>query len=104
MKRENTKLKETLLKLATGFSYSEITEEFSPKKGEDEKTEKLELVKKKITTHYVPPDMLAIKMLLQDTEGQIANFSTMTDEELIELKNKLIKEFVVGEINKKSQN
>lgn len=103
MKRENTKLKDALLKLAIGFSYSEVTEEFSPKKGSDDKVETLELSKKKITTHYVPPDMLAIKMLLQNDGQAVDDFSAMSDEELLILKNKLIKE-MADEGSKKAQN
>ncbi len=91
MKRDIKKVKEILFKLANGFSYSETTEEFAPIKGENEK-EELKLCKKKISTHYVPPDMLAIKMLLEDTKENINSLSNMTDEELVSLKNKLILE------------
>lgn len=104
MKQDNKKLKEALLKLATGFSYSEVTEEFCPKKDKDEETQKLELAKRKITTHYVPPDMLAIKMLLQDKEGQVTDYAALSDDELIKLKDHLVKEFISSELNKKTQN
>jgi len=56
--------------------------------------EELILVKKKVTTHYIPPDMLAIKILFEiyGKEIEYDNLNTLTDEELLDLKNKLIKE------------
>ena len=48
---------------------------------EDQQT--LTLSKKKVTTHFVPPDMLAIKMLLEinSREGD-SSYDNLTDEEL----------------------
>ncbi|MBR2391683.1 MAG: hypothetical protein IKB06_04250 [Clostridia bacterium] len=56
--------------------------------------EELTLVKKKITTHYISPDMLAIKILLEIYGKEINNSSLaeISDTELINLKNKLIGE------------
>ena len=56
--------------------------------------ENLTLVKKKVTTHYIPPDMLAIKILFEiyRKEVEYDNLDVLSDKELIELKNKLIKE------------
>ena len=56
--------------------------------------ENLTLTKKKVTTHYIPPDMLAIKILFEiyGKEIEYDNLSKLSDSELIELKNKLIKE------------
>lgn len=56
--------------------------------------ENLTLVKKKITTHYIPPDMLAIKILFEifRKEIDINDIENMSNEELINLKNKLISE------------
>ena len=61
-----------------------------------EKPENLTLVKKKVTTHYVSPDMLAIKILLEIFGEKVNNdnIDLMTDEELIKLKNKLIEEIL----------
>jgi hypothetical protein len=52
------------------------------------------MVKKKITKHYIPPDMLAIKILFEiyGKEIDYDNLNNLSDNELIELKNKLIKE------------
>lgn len=52
------------------------------------------LTKKKVATHYIPPDINAIKILFEIFEKKVgeSNLENLTDEELIELKNKLIKE------------
>ena len=96
MKTKKKILNEILFKLANGFTYTETIEEFAPDKTQDS-VEDLVLVKKKITTHYVPPDMLAIKMLFEDNGQKINNLSSMTDEELVALKNKLINELIGGD-------
>ena len=86
-------LKNILLKLANGFTYTETTEEYSPQK---EQEESLVLSKRKVSTHYVPPDMLAIKMLLENDRKKVESlaekYSAMTDEELLSLRNKLLNE------------
>lgn len=106
MKRDiKQKINETLLKLATGFNYTEITEEYAPTKEDDDpKENKLQLTKKKVSTHFVPPDMLAIKMLMENDEQKIEKLSSMTDEELLALKDKLIKEMIESENKQKTQN
>ena len=60
----------------------------------DEDKQAATLVKKKDATHFVPPDMLAIKMLLEINESKIGgDLSVLSDEELAskinELKNEL---------------
>lgn len=56
----------------------------------------LTLVKKKITTHYIPPDMLAVKILFETLKEKVNenDINTLTDDELLKLKDKLL-----GEIN-----
>lgn len=92
-KKQLKRIKEILLKLAEGFDYTETVEEYAPSKEDGS----MELVKRKITTHYVVPDMLAIKMLVSDGEQNSSTISQMTDLELIELKEKLAKELLGGE-------
>ena len=59
----------------------------------NESTKNLTLAKKKVTTHFIPPDMLAIKALLEIFEEKIdKGFDKMSDKELLELKNKLLGE------------
>ena len=73
----NTKKKITqaLVKKAIGFDTVETVEEFSETDGE------IKLLKRKVTTKSVPPDVSAVKLLLemQAEERDIVN---MTDEEL----------------------
>ena len=54
----------------------------------------LTLSKKKVTTHYIPPDMLAIKILFEIFGEKVSEdeLEKLSDEELINLKNKLIGE------------
>jgi len=54
----------------------------------------LKLSKKKVTTHYISPDINAIKILFEIFEKKVGeeNLENLTDAELIELKNKIIKE------------
>ena len=72
--------KKALLKCAVGFDTSEIVEEYTVDEGE------LKLVKRKVTKRDVPPDIKAVKMLL---DGE-ADASQMSDEELEERREKLI--------------
>lgn len=72
-------LKKALLKCAVGFDTSEVVEEYAVDEGE------LKLVKRKVTKRDVPPDIKAVKMLL-DGEADIAG---MSDEELEERRKNL---------------
>lgn len=62
---------------------------------ENESEQGLVLFKKKITTHYVPPDMSALKILLENFGETIKSESNMinglSDEELLKLRSELIK-------------
>ena len=75
-------LKTAIMKVALGFSISEVTEEYDAKDGE------LRLVKRKETRKEVPPDLKALKLLMEGGE-----LEDMTDEELEALKARLIKEW-----------
>ncbi len=68
--------------------------DLSNEKTSKQSNETLTLIKKKVTTHYIPPDMLAIKILFEiyGKEIDYDNLNKLSDNELIELKNKLIKE------------
>ena len=56
----------------------------------------LVLVKKKITTHYIPPDMLAIKILFETLKEKVNSddLEKMSDDELLKIKDKLIGEIL----------
>jgi hypothetical protein len=73
-----------LKKCAVGFGTSEVVEEFAVDDGE------LRLVKKKVTRRDIPPDIKAVKMLLDENE-----VSTLSDEELDE-EMKRLKEMLNG--------
>lgn len=82
-KNQQKKLKKAILKKALGYDCTEIVEEYvSGDEGE------IRLAKKKITKKNVPPDMTALKMLVEDRESPI---ELMTDEELEEEKLRLLK-------------
>ena len=76
--KSEEKVKKALIKCATGHSTSEVVEEFSIEDGA------LKLVKKKATKREIPPDIKAVKLLLEE-HGEL------TDEELEEERQKLIK-------------
>ena len=77
------KIEKALLKKAFGYNYKEVIEEYSV----DEAGQKL--TKKKITTKNVPPDISAVKLLLEglsDSAG--VDYTNLTDDELrAEIKN-----------------
>ena len=94
---EKTQKKSNIVKNQSNFTQinSQITF-FNEDKSEEElnqENKNLTLSKKKVTTHYVSPDMLAIKILLE-IYGEKMNddISHLSNNELIELKNKLIKD------------
>lgn len=74
MEREKIyqKIQKALLKRALGYEASETVEEYA-KNGDD-----MNMVRKKITTKNVPPDISAVKMLLEsfsDTSNELADLS-----------------------------
>lgn len=75
----NESVKDALVRCAVGLSASEVVEEFSA----DSEGE-LKLVKRKVTKREVPPDIKAVKMLM-DGEG----VTEVSDEELEAEKQRL---------------
>lgn len=74
------RVKEALEKCAVGFDTSEVVEEYTVENGN------LVLVKKKITTRDIPPDLKAVKLLM---EGE--SMADMTDEQLAKERENLLK-------------
>ncbi len=72
-------VKSALYKCATGISASEVVEEFANVDGE------MTLVKKKITRREIPPDIKAVKMIMDE------NCGALSDEELEAEKQELLK-------------
>ncbi len=76
------KLKSAIMKVALGYTVEEVTEEYDAKEGE------LKLIRRKETKKDVPPDLKAVKLLLD--EGA-ADYAAMSDEELEKEKQRLLK-------------
>jgi hypothetical protein len=74
-------LSDAIRKVAVGYSLEEVTEEYGVEDGE------VKLLKRKETRKAVPPDLRAVKMLL---EGE-GDFGGMTDEELFAERERLLK-------------
>lgn len=72
------KIKSALIKCATGLKAKEVVEEFCVQDGE------LKLVKRKVTKREIPPDIKAMKMLLEDGEE-------VSDNELLAERENLVK-------------
>ena len=117
LNKENLKkIKNILIKKSEGYFFSEEVLEyqnntkpqenkkvkqitiFNDDQNENKPTKEnkdLTLVKKKVTTHYVPPDLLAIKMLVEIfgqeiTEKDDDNLTSLSDSELMNLKREVI--------------
>lgn len=77
---KNSDLENALKKCAVGFDTSETVEEFAVQDGE------LKLVKRKVTRRDIPPDIKAVKMLLDGRRD-----GDLSDEELTDEREKLMK-------------
>ena len=92
-KIDSARFKTALVKKALGYDATEVVEEYvSDDAGE------VKLTKKKVTKKNVPPDLTALKMLLDQTEVAV---SEMTDEQLEEEKQRLLK--LLSEFNEKEK-
>lgn len=78
------KIRKALLKRALGYDTSEVVEEYA--KNDDDMT----VVRKKVTTKNVPPDISAAKLLLDDMDKGKADFKDLTDEQLAAEKTRLL--------------
>ena len=84
------KLKKALIKKALGYDATEVVEEYSSsEEGE------IKLSKKKITKKAVPPDMTALRLLMEENFKDI---DSMSDEELEREKEELLR--LIKEENK----
>ncbi len=80
--KSESDFKDALIKKALGYDVKEIIEEYV----EGDNGE-IKLVKKKVTIKNVPPDVTAIKYLLDDIDN---SFDALSDEQLEEEKNRLL--------------
>ncbi len=82
----NKKLNKALVKRALGYLNKEVTEEFCK-----EEEGKMVLTKRKVTKKNIPPDISAVKVLLEMQAGfKESELTEMTDEELLIERDKLI--------------
>ena len=72
-------IRKAIMKVALGYSVEEVTEEYGVEDGE------LKLIKRKETKKDVPPDLKAVKLLMDEKD-----WSVLTDEELEAEKNRLL--------------
>ena len=78
------KIEEALIKRALGYEAKEIIEEYA----ESDEGEKL--TKRKVTVKDVPPDLNAVKILLEDINCGGRDVRSMTDAELEAEKTRLL--------------
>jgi len=96
LKSNQAELKKALIKKALGYDATEVVEEYvSSEEGE------VKLTKKKVTKKNVPPDITALKILIEEENGGVMS---MTDEQLLEEYDRLLellgsKEKLKGEKN-----
>lgn len=79
--QDKSDYKKALIKKALGYDAVETVEEYADTDGE------IRLLKKKVTKKSVPPDVTALKLLLETEQTPV---SSLTDEELEEEKMRLI--------------
>lgn len=78
---DEKRIRSALLKKALGYNFKEVTEEYvSGDNGE------IMLNKKRVVVKNVPPDMAAIKYLLEE---EVEPLSQLTDEQLFAEKERL---------------
>lgn len=88
---DDEKILNAVRKVALGFSLEEITEEYGVEDGE------LKLVKRRETRKDIPPDLKAVKILMEEKD-----YSALSDEELEREKNRLLKQLKEEEDEQKS--
>ena len=83
--KNDKKLKEALLNKALGYTAQEIVEEYGYTGDE------FVLQKRKTSTKSYPPDLSALQMLLEKEVKESSDIEKMSDEELEEEKERLLK-------------
>ncbi len=80
MQKED-KVRDAVLKVALGFRVEEVTEEYGMEDGE------MRLMKRRETHKDIPPDLKAVRLLLEGTD-----YASFTDEQLEAEKEKLLRQ------------
>ena len=95
-KEEKEKVTMALFKKALGYDFEEVTEEFSL----DEESGRLLKNKVKINKKHLPPDLSAVKELINlYGETNVSKYDNMTEDELLEERKKLLKELELASKN-----
>lgn len=87
MEREKIyqKIQKALLKRALGYDCSETVEEYAVNDGD------LTVIKKKVTTKNVPPDISAVKVLLENlSQNNEGDLTKLSDSQLESEKQRLL--------------
>ncbi len=74
-------IRDAIRKVALGYSVGEVTEEYAASDGE------MKLIKRKETRKDIPPDLKAVRLLLEERD-----LSSLSDEELERERQRLLAE------------
>ncbi|MDD4315951.1 MAG: hypothetical protein PHC84_02195 [Clostridia bacterium] len=86
---------DVLFKKARGYSVEEVTEEYG---FDEEGNEKL--LKRKVQSKYIPPDLSAIKACMDIRDNEIGQ---MTKQQLAEEKRRLLEELKILQIGEQDE-
>ena len=75
------KIHDALLKKALGYDTEEVVSEYA------DSDDGIKLIKQKVTKKTVPPDVSALKMLMEEND---VDYTMLSDEELIKERERLI--------------
>ncbi len=78
---QDDKVRNAVLKVALGFRVEEVTEEYGMEDGE------MRLVKRRETHKDIPPDLKAVRLLLEGTD-----YASYTDEQLETERQRLLRQ------------
>ena len=91
---EQQDFKKALIKKALGYDTTEVVEEYvGGEEGE------VKLTKKKITKKNVPPDITALKLLM---ESSMRSVETMSEQELLQERDRLLEILKQSKENKEN--
>ena len=90
---DNEKLTKSLIKKAMGYKIDETVDEYVV----DEDTNNLKLVKRKITTKHIPPDINVAKVLIDKLgNSDFDDIKNWSDEKLKKKREEILQEIKKG--------
>ena len=89
---DNEEIKKALIKRAVGYTAEEVVSEYSDDNGV------MKMVRKKVSKKNVPPEVSALKLLLDDLKDDCLN--TLSDDELVKEKDRLLSVLLATQSNK----